>query len=114
MRSGFLKRIGRSLAFLPPKSSLKTGDELEGEYRIVLGDGTVRWVTRRGRVEFDRDGNPICERGVLMDITEVIKNKEALREFEERVVLAAKATHLGVWKLDIATNELWMSDSALG
>src|SRR4030095_15226316 len=73
------------------EKSLKTDEELEGEYRIVLGDGRVRWVTRRGRVEFDGDGNPICERGVLMDITEVVKNKEALREFEERVVLAAKA-----------------------
>jgi PAS domain S-box-containing protein len=95
------------------EKSLKTDEELEGEYRIVLGDGRVRWVTRRGRVEFDGDGNPICERGVLMDITEVVKNKEALREFEERVVLAAKAAHLGVWELDIATNEVWMSDSAL-
>src|SRR5215471_13980863 len=90
--------------------SLKTDEELEGEYRIVLGDGSVRWVTRRGRVEFDRDGNPICERGVLMDITEVIKNKEALREFEERVVLAAEAGHFGVWELDIITKRIWLSD----
>ena len=37
---------------------------------------------------------------------------EALREFEERVVLAAEATHHGVWELDTATNELWMSDKA--
>ena len=36
----------------------------------------------------------------------------ALREFEERVVLAAEATHHGVWELDTATNELWMSDKA--
>jgi PAS domain S-box-containing protein len=95
------------------EKSLKTNEELEGEYRIVLGDGRVRWVTRRGRVEFDGDGNPLCERGVLMDITEVVKNKEALREFEERVVLAAKAAHLGVWEMDTATNEIWMSDSAV-
>src|SRR5262249_43428432 len=96
------------------EKSLKTGEELEGEYRIVLGDGRVRWVARRGRVEFDGGGKPLFERGVLMDITEVVKNREALREFEERVVLAAKAAHLGVWELDFATNELWMSDSALG
>ena len=93
------------------EKSLKTDEELEGEYRIVLGDGRVRWVTRRGRVEFDGDGNPICERGVLMDITEVVKNKEALGEFEERVVLAAKAAHLGVWELDIITKRIWLSDS---
>jgi signal transduction histidine kinase len=38
--------------------------------------------------------------------------EEALHEFEERVVLAAEAAHLGVWEMDPATNDLWMSDSA--
>jgi PAS domain S-box-containing protein len=41
-----------------------------------------------------------------------MKKEEALHEFEERVVLAAEAAHLGVWEMDPATNELWMSDSA--
>jgi PAS domain S-box-containing protein len=107
-------RDDRELVRQLVEKSLKTDEELEGEYRIVLGDGRVRWVTRRGRVEFDGNGDPVCERGVLTDITEAVKNKEALRGFEERVVLAAQAAHLGVWELDIATNELWMSDSALG
>src|SRR4029077_20282974 len=30
----------------------------------------------------------------------------------ERVVLAAEAAHLGVWEMDTATYELWMSDGA--
>jgi PAS domain S-box-containing protein len=47
-----------------------------------------------------------------MDITELKGKEEALREFEERVVLAAEAAHLGVWELDTATAEMWMSDSA--
>jgi PAS domain S-box-containing protein len=47
-----------------------------------------------------------------MDVTELINKDAALREFEERVRLAAKAAHLGVWELDAATNEMWMSDSA--
>jgi PAS domain S-box-containing protein len=41
-----------------------------------------------------------------------MKKEEALREFEERVVLAAEAAHLGVWEMNPATHELWMSDSA--
>jgi len=47
-----------------------------------------------------------------VDVTELMKKEEALREFEERVVLAAEAAHLGVWEMDTATDELWMSDSA--
>jgi PAS domain S-box-containing protein len=94
------------------ENSLTTEEEIEAQYRVILSDGSVRWMSRRGRVEFDGDGKPMCERGVLVDITQLVKNEEALREFEERVVLAAEAAHLGVWELDIATNELWMSDSA--
>src|SRR6266571_738368 len=40
--------------------SLKTSDEIEAEYRLLLPDGSVHWVTRRGRVEFDEKGKPIC------------------------------------------------------
>jgi hypothetical protein len=29
-----------------------------------------------------------------------MKKEEALHEFEERVVLAAEAAHLGVWEMD--------------
>src|SRR4029450_11222508 len=50
--------------------------------------------------------------GSCVDVTDLIKKDEALREFEERVVLAAEATHHGVWELDTTTNELWMSDKA--
>ena len=52
------------------EDALRTGREIEGQYRVLLPDGKVRWVTRRGRVEFDADGKPFWERGVLMDISE--------------------------------------------
>src|SRR5262249_20667519 len=60
------------------ENSLTTEDELEAEYRLLLPDGKVRWVTRRGRVEFDGDGNPVWERGVLIDITTRKFAEEAL------------------------------------
>jgi C4-dicarboxylate-specific signal transduction histidine kinase len=50
--------------------------------------------------------------GSCVDVTELINKEQALREFEERVVLAAEAAHLGVWEMDTATNEIWMSDGA--
>jgi PAS domain S-box-containing protein len=77
------------------ENSLTTHKEIEAEYRVVLADGSVQWVTRRGRVEFDSDGKPIWERGVLMDITE---RKQA----EEKFRLA----------LDAAPNAMIMVDSA--
>ena len=68
--------------------SLTTAEESEGEYRIVLADGSVRWVTRRGRVEFNSDGQPAWERGVLMDITE---RKQAQEQFRLVVEAAPNA-----------------------
>src|SRR6266480_498472 len=71
------------------ENSLRTREELEAEYRVVRPDGKVRWVTRRGRVEFDGNGEPTCERGVLMDITE---RKQA----EEKFRLATEASPSGI------------------
>jgi two-component system sensor kinase FixL len=56
------------------EDALRTVEEIETQYRVLLPGGRVRWVTRRGRVEFDADGKPFRERGVLMDIT---KRKQA-------------------------------------
>jgi two-component system, LuxR family, sensor kinase FixL len=71
------------------ENSLRTREEIEAEYRVVLPDGKVRWVTRRGRVEFDGNGEPTWERGVLMDITE---RKQA----EEKFRLATEASPSGI------------------
>src|SRR5439155_17789215 len=75
------------------ENSMRTRHELAAEYRVVLPDGKVRWVTRRGRVEFDDKGEPIFERGVLMDITE---RKQA----EEKFRLVTEASPSGVILVD--------------
>jgi two-component system, LuxR family, sensor kinase FixL len=37
-------------------------------------------------------------------------SETGLREFEQRVALAADAAQLGVWELDMTTEQLWLSD----
>ena len=70
------------------RKSLVTDKDLEAEYRLLLPDGKVRWVTRRGGIEFDADGQPTWERGVLIDITE---QKQAQELFQ----LATEASPSG-------------------
>jgi PAS domain S-box-containing protein len=82
------------------------------QYRLRRHDGEYRWISDQGVPRHDTQGNFVGYIGSCVDITELISKEEALREFEERVVLAAKAAHLGVWELDTTTNEVWMSDSA--
>ena len=61
---------------------------------------------------YDAQGNFVGYIGSCVDVTELINKERALREFEERVVLAAEAAHLGVWEMDTTTYEIWMSDGA--
>src|SRR6266480_4360676 len=82
------------------------------QYRLRRHDGEYRWLSEDGVPRYDTQGRFAGYIGSCVDVTELMKKEEALREFEERVVLAAEAAHLGVWEMDPATNELWMSDSA--
>ena len=51
-------------------SSLGAGAEYQSEYRVVLPDGQLRWISGRGHVEFDSDGKPVRMRGASVDITQ--------------------------------------------
>jgi len=82
------------------------------QYRLRRNDGEYRWLSDQGVPRHDAQGGFAGYIGSCVDVTELMKKEEALYEFEERVVLAAEAAHLGVWEMDPGTNELWMSDSA--
>jgi PAS domain S-box-containing protein len=82
------------------------------QYRLRRHDGEYRWISDHGVPRYDTQERFAGYIGSCVDVTELMKKEEALREFEERVVLAAEAAHLGVWEMDPATNELWMSDGA--
>jgi PAS domain S-box-containing protein len=81
------------------------------QYRLRRNDGQYRWLSDQGVARHDAQGNFAGYIGSCVDVTELINKERALREFEDRVVLAAEAAHLGVWEMDTATNEIWMSDS---
>jgi PAS domain S-box-containing protein len=82
------------------------------QYRLRRRDGEYRWVSDDGVPRYDTLGQFAGYIGSCVDITELLKKEEALREFEERVTLAARAANLGVWEMDTTTNEIWMSDMA--
>jgi PAS domain S-box-containing protein len=82
------------------------------QYRLRRNDGEYRWLSDQGVARHDAQGGFAGYIGSCVDVTELMQKEEALHEFEERVVLAAEAAHLGVWEMDPGTNELWMSDSA--
>jgi len=82
------------------------------QYRLRRNDGEYRWISDHGVPRHDADGTFAGYIGSCVDVTDLLAKEEALHGFEQRVVLAAEATHHGVWELDIVTHELWMSDKA--
>jgi PAS domain S-box-containing protein len=57
---------------------LRGAEVFSKEYRLLLGDGSVRWVHARGRCHFE-EGRPVRFGGVLVDITEQKRSQERLR-----------------------------------
>jgi len=53
-------------------------------HRILLKDGTIKYVNENGRTDYDNDGNPLYSIGIIQDITKIKKAEEALRESENR------------------------------
>src|SRR5437762_5760370 len=85
----------RQLLRQQSEDALRTGREIENQYRVLLPDGRVRWVMRLGRAEFDADGKPLRERGILMDISE--RKQAELEAASKRNDLAhlGRVTRLG-------------------
>ena len=59
---------------------------------------------------YDPQQNFLGYIGSCIDVTELLRKEEALREFEERVTLAAEAGQFGVWEFDVSRNRIWISD----
>ena len=77
----------------------------EVEHRIVLPDGSVRWVVAMGQVAFRGDGpQRRAERlsGTLLDVTERRRALDAVNASEERFRLAAEAVDGLIYDWDIA------------
>lgn len=52
------------------EEALQSGDHYEAHYRVARGDGSWRWVTARGQVERDEQGQATRFPGVVIDVTD--------------------------------------------
>jgi formate hydrogenlyase transcriptional activator len=66
------------------RGTINEKGHLESEYRIVLPDGTLKYVSGSAHPVLDRDGEIVEVVGVIVDITERKRAEEALRESETR------------------------------
>ncbi|NJL10561.1 MAG: PAS domain-containing protein, partial [Calothrix sp. SM1_7_51] len=83
--------------------------EYDLEFRVVLGDGSQRWMVSKGDIFRDRDGVAVLFSGVDIDITKRKKAEDALKESEERWQLCVAGTNDGIWDWNLVTNEVFFS-----
>ncbi len=81
----------------------------EAEFRVVLPDGELRWLSGYGDVVRDPVGEPLRIVGVNQDITERKRTQEALQTIRERLQVAQEAGQVGVFEWDMQTNRAWVS-----
>ena len=83
----------------PVSQTLASAQERGGgyatEYRIVLPDGRVRWISSHGRVECNGGGKPVLVRGVSLDITAGKQAEQELHERRDELAHLSRAAMLG-------------------
>ncbi|HWC19976.1 MAG TPA: PAS domain S-box protein [Terriglobales bacterium] len=68
--------------------SLKTGEPMRGEWRVVWPDGSLRWMVGRWQVFMDESGQPSRMLGVNIDVTERKVAEQALAEMTRKLIQA--------------------------
>src|SRR5215468_7764438 len=59
--------------------AIQNSNDYQADFRVLRADGSVRWVSVRGRVQADEDGKPKRLTGISLDIT-ARKEAEALAQ----------------------------------
>jgi PAS domain S-box-containing protein len=99
--------IEKAKHYLQPTCREKT---FEHEMRLRTKDGAYRWVLNRGRATvWDEKGYPNRGSGILVDITERKEVELALRQKQEFLDLASKATEVFFWQWQFGEEATWFS-----
>lgn len=75
--------------------AVEHGGDYETEYRIVLPDGRMRWISSRLRAETNGGGHPAIVRGVSIDITARKLAEMELHERRGELAHLSRVTMLG-------------------
>ncbi|HXF63210.1 MAG TPA: PAS domain S-box protein [Caldilineaceae bacterium] len=122
--AGDARSVEEYLAYVHPadlaavRASIETagrnGDTYSLEYRILRPDGQMRWLSARGRVVRNAQGQAVRLLGALVDSTDRRAAEEALRESEARFRLALQNSPIMVFHADRELRYTWVYNAILG
>jgi two-component system sensor kinase FixL len=77
------------------RATLDESTPFAAEYRVVVPDGSERWIGAAGRLERDRHGKPLLLRGVSIDITERKRSEQELSKQRQDLTHLSRVSMLG-------------------
>ncbi len=80
------------------------------EYRFLNKDGEYRWLRDESRLTHSANGHPMDCVGFLMDVSELKRVEEKLRQREADLAEAQRVARIGSWRLDITANTVTWSE----
>jgi PAS domain S-box-containing protein len=92
------------------EQSARTGDPVHVDYRILLPDGGVRWISSRGRPRFSSDGVPERLMGISIDVSQPKARDEAIRASEVRLAAGAELAGLAYYEVDFDEGSMYVDD----
>ena len=85
--------------------AIRDKSDYEVEFRILLPDGTIKWVHTVGHPELAASGELVQFVGTSMDVTEQHEARAALQRSENYLAEAQKLTRTGSWAVQVPQME---------
>ena len=94
--------------------AMKHRGPYSAEFRVVRADGTVRWITAKGKFYFQPNGETKRMLGMAIDVTELKQAQQALQESEERLRMAIHAGRMYAYEWDARSDAIIRSGDIPG
>ena len=101
----------REAAMAQARQAIAEGENLNQEYRIVLPDGSIKWIGAFGQVFRDESGQAVRFAGLCRDISLFKQREQSLLVLQNKLEMAQKAAGAGFWEWDFATGTHTWTDN---
>jgi PAS domain S-box-containing protein len=107
---GHIHPEDRELVEMAVAKALSDDEPYSIDHRILLADGSVKFVHEQAEVIRDSTGQPVRMSGTVHDVSELHHAETALRKSEDSLRRAQHIAHIGSWDRDLKTGLLSWSD----
>ncbi|WP_392535579.1 PAS domain-containing protein [Nostoc sp. C117] len=100
----------RTVAETTFQNAIERVKELDMEFRIILADGSIRFIKASALIQQNEQGEPQRMVGINYDITDRKQVELPLRESEHRYATLTEAAPVAIFRLDAASNCIYVTE----